>query len=94
MKCWACGKALSLTQIGFREECPHCRTDLHVCKGCVHYEETKYNECREPVAERQREKERANRCEMFVFGGAGGQAGASKEDLLKNAEALFKKKTE
>ncbi len=94
MKCWQCQKTLSLTQVGFREECPHCHSDLHVCKGCQHFDVSKYNECREPVAERVREKDRANHCEHYAIGGVLGSTGPSKEDLLRQAEALFKKKSD
>ncbi len=92
-KCWSCKKEISVTTVGFREECPHCRVDLHVCTNCTHYDTTRYNECREPIAERVREKDRANRCEFFsVSGGSGDGVDKAKQDLLSQAEALFKKK--
>jgi hypothetical protein len=39
-----------------------------------------------------KEKDRANRCEYFQAGSGLGGGGSKKEDLLKAAEALFKKK--
>ncbi|NJL26288.1 MAG: hypothetical protein HC902_14825 [Calothrix sp. SM1_5_4] len=93
LKCYHCGSELRFAdRVGLREECGTCRNDVHVCRNCRFYDATAYNECREPQAEVVREKDRANHCEYFQAGtGAGGQ-GKSKDDLLKAAEALFKKK--
>lgn len=78
--------------IGFREECPHCGQDAHVCKNCEFYDQGSYNDCRETSAEVVREKERANFCDFFQGGSSGGGGATRKEDLLSAAEALFKKK--
>lgn len=90
--CFSCNKELSiLGQVGRREECPHCRADVHVCKNCEFYDPKVYNECRETAADVVREKDRANFCDYFKFR----QGGASPEDkkaaLRAAAEALFKK---
>lgn len=91
--CFSCKKELSFSdpKIGFREECPHCRADVHVCKNCQFYDPKAYNECREPSADVVREKERANFCEYFTprTGGAPEQDKAAA--LRAAAEALFKK---
>lgn len=93
LKCFHCGAKLTFQdRIGLREECPQCRNDVHVCKNCAFYDPKVYNECREPQAEVVREKDRANHCEYFQPGTGSGGGGKSKEDLLKAAEALFKKK--
>jgi hypothetical protein len=95
LKCFSCGKDLSFAErIGLREVCIHCDADVHVCRNCKFYDPKVYNECLEPQAEVQRERDRSNRCEYFqVRTGAGaGSSSPSKEDLLKAAEALFKKK--
>jgi hypothetical protein len=83
---------LSFTgNIGRREECPHCRADVHVCKNCNFYDPKAYNECRETSADVVREKDRANFCDYFVA-----RTGANPMDkaaaLRAAAEALFKKK--
>lgn len=93
LKCFKCGYELSFQdRIGLREECPQCRADVHVCKNCQFYDAKAYNECREPSAEVAREKDRSNHCEYFQPGTGAGGMGPSKADLLKAAEALFKKK--
>jgi hypothetical protein len=93
LKCFHCGTELRYAErIGLREECPQCREDVHVCKNCKFYDRQAYNECREPSAEVVREKDRANHCEYFQPGLGAGGSGPSKEDLMKAAEALFKKK--
>lgn len=91
--CFKCSEKLSFQdRVGLREECPKCRSDVHVCKNCEFYDLASYNECREPTAERVQDKERANRCEYFKSSNKSSSASKSKEDLLKAAEALFKKK--
>ncbi len=75
-----------------REECPACKNDVHVCRNCKFYDPKVYNECLEPQAEVVMEKDRANRCEYFQATDRSGGGGAKKDDLLKAAEALFKKK--
>lgn len=94
LKCFACGKEMSFAErIGLREECPHCGADVHVCRNCRFYDPKVYNECLEPQAEVQRERDRANRCEYFQAGKGGKASDPKKEDLLAAAEALFKKKS-
>ena len=93
LKCFHCGNEIFyVDRVGIREECEKCRSDVHVCKNCNFYDAKVYNECREPQAEVIREKERANVCDYFIPSGGLGGTSKSKEDLLKAAEALFKKK--
>lgn len=90
--CFSCGKDLDLKGdvIGRREECPTCRSDVHVCKNCQFYDRTAYNECRESQADVVREKDRANFCDYFQISSKLGASGPSKDDLKAKAEALFK----
>lgn len=92
--CFSCSTELILAHPpGRRDECPKCGADLHVCRNCRHYDANAYNECREPVAEVVREKERANFCDHFVAGsGQSSSLGDRQKDLRAAAEALFKKK--
>ncbi|MCH2534488.1 MAG: hypothetical protein MK008_08615 [Bdellovibrionales bacterium] len=93
--CFKCSKPTPIVStVGFRDECLHCGEDLHVCKNCEFYDQTAYNECREPSADRVKEKERANFCEYFQPSQQSGSNGAedSRKKLLAEAEALFKKK--
>lgn len=92
-KCFHCGSEISyIDRVGVRAECEKCHSDAHVCKNCAFYDPKVYNECKEPQAEVVREKERSNVCDYFQAGTGAGGGGKSKEDLLKAAEALFKKK--
>ncbi len=77
--------------LGFREECLKCRTDLHVCKNCEFYDPKAYNECRETSADVVREKDRANYCEYFSPRQTGSSADDAKAKMKAAAEALFKK---
>lgn len=90
--CFSCNKSLEfLDRVGFRESCD-CSADVHVCKNCQHYDLKAYNECREAVADRQRDKERANYCEHFVARAAiraTSSAQTSRDQLRAQAEALF-----
>ncbi|MFZ4404697.1 MAG: hypothetical protein ACOYOK_11400, partial [Pseudobdellovibrionaceae bacterium] len=78
-------------RISLREECPHCRNDVHVCKNCAFYDAKVYNECKENQAEVVKEKERSNRCEYFSpRGGLSAGPGLDKAAQLRAAaEALF-----
>ena len=90
--CGQCGKQnISTIPLSFRAECTSCHSDLHVCKNCLFYDENAYNECRETSAERITDKERNNRCEYFKPSAQQKKVQQNSKDLLKQAEALFKK---
>ena len=65
---------------GFREECPKCLRDVHVCMNCIFWDKSYSNECRESQAERVRDREKNNFCEYFSF------KDNQKENLNKNNE--------
>lgn len=66
--CFHCKKRLKIIEKPSRyETCPFCGTDLKVCVNCKFYDESSYNDCSEPSAQRVAQKERANFCEYFVF---------------------------
>lgn len=91
--CFRCGTSLGLEHgnVGRGETCARCGTDVRVCRNCRHYDEASYNECREPVAERVVEKDKANFCDYFFLGDAEVRSsGASKEETLKKLDSLFK----
>ena len=77
-------------QIGRRDECSFCKSDLHVCKNCQMYDPKSYNECKEPSADVVKEKERANFCDFFKAQESGDKVDM-KAKQLSAAEALFKK---
>jgi hypothetical protein len=93
--CFSCKKTTSFSErVGFRGECEHCHADARVCKNCKFYDPKAYNECREPSAEVVQVKDRSNRCDFFQANGdlvKNGSPSDPKADLLKAAEALFKK---
>jgi hypothetical protein len=91
--CFNCQKEIVLLgKPGRRDECIHCRADVHVCKNCEFYDPKVYNECREPSADVVLEKERANFCDFFTPH-RGPRGGVDKAAALRAAaEALFKKK--
>jgi len=93
LQCWRCGAGLAeLPQpLSFRAECPDCGADVHVCRMCVFYDPAAADQCREPVAERVRDKTRNNHCDYLkprpgaFSGGADPAAQPSREAL----DALF-----
>lgn len=65
--CWKCGASLAELTLPLRrlEECKRCGAELHVCKLCEWYSTSVANQCREPMAEEVKDKERANFCDYF-----------------------------
>ncbi len=90
--CYNCKKStgLDLKQvIGRHEECPHCYANMHSCKMCTYYDQSSYNECKEPTANRIIEKEKANFCDHFLITGSK-DSNVNANDLLQAASSLFK----
>lgn len=90
--CWNCGNALSTLDYGRQDSCGKCGRDTRACKGCIHYDRTCNNECREPQADRVVEKERANFCDYFKPAHNKNAAAQSRDSMKSAAESLFKKK--
>ncbi|MBX7136647.1 MAG: hypothetical protein K1X83_01595 [Oligoflexia bacterium] len=94
--CFKCAKTLDLGANAFvarKDECPGCRSDLHVCRNCRHFDPNAYNQCRENQAERIVEKDRSNMCDYFKFAdraSAGGPVETGSKDQLKKLDDLFK----
>jgi len=92
MRCATCNKIVDTAgKILFRDECPHCGADLHICLNCLFYDTGAENDCRESNAELVLDKEKANFCEYFRP--ADGQAAAphAVDEVKKKLDALFKK---
>lgn len=93
LNCWRCGAPLAeLTPpIERRDECPSCHAQLHVCKFCEFHDPQVAKQCREPVAEEVKDKERANFCDYFKPDpGAYQPKDASEADRAKaGLDALF-----
>ncbi len=70
--CWKCGNELEFAvkvgvKVGRQDTCPHCLSDLHVCKNCELWDPNIHNECRETHAPFIRNREEANFCSHFNF---------------------------
>jgi hypothetical protein len=91
--CANCGAALSVVgnQVGRRDTCFQCGSELHACKHCRHFDLTSAKQCKEPFAEVPSDKEDANFCEFFQLGEGGIAAQSAHTVMLEAAEALFRK---
>lgn len=88
LQCWRCGVSLAALRLplGRTEECPACRSQLHVCRLCRSFDGTRPKQCREEDAEEVRDKERANFCDWFKpRPGAFDAAGAAAEAAARAA---------
>ena len=91
--CYRCGTSLAgfSLPLARQDVCPECRSELHVCRMCRHFDEGVPDQCREEDADPVREKARANFCDWFVAAeGVWDQAAAREaEDAAVRLEALF-----
>ena len=91
-KCYFCGADIELSDKIFQKDtCESCKRDLHSCVQCKFYDIRASNQCREPLSDFVRDKEKRNICGYFEFAGGGGTPGAV-EDAKKKLDDLFKKK--
>lgn len=96
LSCFHCKKTVELdstqgARVGFRETCPHCSSDLHVCLNCEFHDEGAHHECRETSAEWVKRKDSSNVCEYFRPRPATIATGAEKKSALSALDSLFKK---
>lgn len=92
--CYHCGKSLNdiIQPVARSETCPDCGNDVRVCRNCLHYDPSSYNECREVQADRVVDKEKGNFCDYFsLAGGTAAGVKQTKADVLKQLDDLFKK---
>ncbi len=90
MNCFKCKKEIILNhikKIGFREICPDCSSDLHVCLNCQYYMPGKPNDCNVPNTEFVSKKYERNFCEDFKPSDRKIKEQSSKKDIAKK---LFK----
>lgn len=91
-RCHACKNVLDTQKRpGRREECPYCRSDLHCCLNCGLYDPGASKQCREPVAEPVKTKDRANFCDYFVFREASISAADGASKARQALDDLFRK---
>ena len=92
--CHRCGHDIGrIERVGRRDTCFHCGTDLHCCLNCTFYDAAYHNQCREPQAERQVDKQVGNFCDYFAFrtGARLTADTAKKESTRARLDALFGK---
>lgn len=67
LHCWRCGASLAALSLPLarRDECPHCRAELHVCRMCSHYAPRLLRGCDEDDAPDVRDRASANFCDYF-----------------------------
>ncbi len=92
MNCSFCGAEIILEDKVMRNDtCPHCSMDLRCCKQCQFFDHHAYNECKEVMAERITDKERANFCGYYSPRGTPVKRNGRTDDAKAALEALFKK---
>ena len=90
--CHFCQKAVDLEgKIQFREECPHCRRDLHICLNCRDYDPNAYHQCREPMAGLINDKKMGNFCDYFKPSDSPATGSSKADEARKKLDDLFKK---
>ena len=94
MICAFCGQKIDVVdKIGRKDTCQKCSGDLRCCRQCFFFEARAYNECKEIMAERVVDKDRANFCDYFVANNTQQGRVNRKKGAKEALEALFKKKT-
>jgi len=88
-RCWNCGREYEAEdKITRASECPHCAAWLRCCKNCQFYDLHAPNQCREPQADLQSDKEAANACDYFRAAGVAGSPAPKKGKT--DFDSLFK----
>ena len=92
LNCAFCQKEVpGSSKIYFRDTCPYCEHDLHVCMNCEFYDPKSFHQCRESSAEYVADKEKANVCEYFRTIRKRRSFIKKSEDARRKLEELFKK---
>ncbi|MBA2661988.1 MAG: hypothetical protein H0U74_06805 [Bradymonadaceae bacterium] len=90
--CWSCKKDTEKEDKIFRtDHCPHCYAAMKSCMNCSYYDAYAHNECKEPMAEYTKDKERANFCDYFKCGTNAAEGPNAAEIAKAKLDALFKK---
>lgn len=89
--CWHCQQQLKAYDYQRENRCPGCSKATHCCRNCEYYQPGIANSCREPIAERVNDKERANFCDYFSPSSNNGNSSVpnNPDQLLSDAEDLF-----
>ncbi len=94
LRCHNCGAEIAVTdRITRSDTCPRCAAFLRCCLNCEFFDETAYNQCHEPQAERVTEKDKATFCSYFAPGSKlANRPDTRKAEARKKLDDLFKKK--
>ena len=65
-RCAECGAQLPVTADSLTQ-CPNCRTELHACRQCSHFDPGQRFECARPVPDRIADKRARNACAQFAL---------------------------
>jgi hypothetical protein len=65
-RCAECGAVLPITADSL-SQCPNCRTELHACRQCSHFDSAQRFECAQPIPERIADKRARNACPSFTL---------------------------
>jgi hypothetical protein len=97
VRCHNCGRAVeAFGTIEAETQCPHCRTPLHCCRTCTHFDSAARWQCRAEIAEAVGDKNKANQCAEYhprlVLDVTGRRSGTPKSNDPKSQfENLFKR---
>ena len=65
-RCSLCGTVVpKMETISVTTQCSKCKSDLHTCKNCVHFDTSVRFECNQPIPERIKKKDMSNDCTFF-----------------------------
>src|SRR5881628_1379315 len=66
MRCYQCGhQEQARESVEPAALCPNCKTALHCCRNCVHFDPRARFECRQTITARILSKTAANECSFF-----------------------------
>ncbi len=92
-QCWRCGVAIDIVKrIGRRDACAGCGADLRCCRNCRFHAPGLSNDCEEPQAERQVDRERGTFCEYFAAAAHRAAPGVAAAATRAELDALFGKR--
>lgn len=90
MNCVFCHKEITATRVYFRDECPECGGDIHICLNCEFYDPHAYRQCRESIREPVQDKEKANYCDFFRVSRRGIKPNKKENEAYSKLGNLFK----
>lgn len=66
--CFFCGNEVDVSdRIKHTETCFNCKSDLHCCMNCRHYDPGRKYQCRETINNPIYDKVSGNFCDMFLY---------------------------